>query len=143
MSYDISLYCIETKEKEQASSNEDFFSNEENFVPFSDQQFEELKERLLKYDYKLTKRDDFQLQFINEDEDFGRALLTTSALYFTADWNENSIFEVSMTASEFNDTGEYAKYDFQNGNWETWERHHIAERKSSAKSIIPPLQNRG
>jgi hypothetical protein len=58
---------------------------------------------------------------IFQEEDFGMVLLTTEAVYFTASWNENSIFEVGMTASEFTDTGEYAKYDFQNGKWEIWE----------------------
>ena len=28
------------------------------------------------------------------------------------------IFEVGMTASEFTDTGEFAKYDVQEGGWE-------------------------
>jgi hypothetical protein len=51
---------------------------------------------------------------IFQEEDFGMVLLTTEAVYFTASWNENSIFEVGMTASEFTDTGEYAKYDFLN-----------------------------
>lgn len=118
MSYDISLYRIETKEKEQNSNDDNFFDKDENIIPFTNQQFQELKERLLLYDYELTKEDNDDLHFSHPDEDFGMALLTTKALYFTASWNENSIFEVGMTASEFTDTGEYAKYDFQNGKWE-------------------------
>ena len=54
------------------------------------------------------------------DEDYGTALLTREALFFRASWNRNSIFEVRMTASEFTDSGEYAKYDFQSREWETW-----------------------
>lgn len=121
MSYDISLYRIDTKENEQKSKDENFFENEENLVPFTAKQFQELKERLLQYDYELSNEDDFGLHFEHQDEDFGTALLTKKALYFTASFNENSIFEVGMTASEFTDTGEYAKYDFQNGEWEIWE----------------------
>lgn len=118
MSYDISLYRIETKENEEKSKDENFFENEKNLVPFTAQQFQELKERLLQYDYELSNEDDFGLHFGHQDEDFGTALLTKEALYFTASFNGNSIFEVGMTAFEFTDTGEYAKYDFQNGEWE-------------------------
>jgi hypothetical protein len=121
MSYDISLYRIETKEKEEKSKKENFFENEENLVPFTSKQFQELKERLMQYDYELSNEDDLGLHFSNQDEDYGTALLTKEAIYFTARFNENSIFEVGMTASEFTDTGEYAKYDFQNGEWEIWE----------------------
>jgi hypothetical protein len=121
MSYDISLYRIETKEKEEKSKDENFFENEENLVPFTSKQIQELKERLMQYDYELSNEDDLGLHFSNKDEDYGTALLTKEALYFTASFNENSIFEVGMTVSEFTDTGEYAKYDFQNGEWEIWE----------------------
>jgi hypothetical protein len=44
--------------------------------------------------------------------------ISNNALYFTASWNEDSIFEVGMTASEFTDTGEYAKYNPQYAAWE-------------------------
>ncbi|MCC6289948.1 MAG: hypothetical protein IT249_18880 [Chitinophagaceae bacterium] len=46
------------------------------------------------------------------------ALLTGNALYFTASFNEESIFEAGMAVSEFTDTGEFAKYDPQNTGWE-------------------------
>ena len=121
MSYDISLYRIETKEKEQAADDEDFFDHEENLVPFTEQQFQELKERLLSYNYKVSEEHDYGLYFNHPDEDHATALLTKEAVFFTAGWNEDSIFEIRMTASEFTDTGEYAKYDFQIGEWETWE----------------------
>ncbi len=116
MSYDISLYRVETKENYN-SNDDSFFENEANFVPFTEKQLLELKERLLRYDYEVTREDDFGIHFSNQDEDYGTVLLTQRALYFTASFNEDSIFEVAMTASEFTDTGEYAKYDSQNG-WE-------------------------
>ncbi len=118
MSYDIALYRIETKEKEEKSTEDSFFENDDNLIQLTEQQFQELKERLLHYDYEISKEDDFGLHFEHQDEDYGTALLTRQALYFTASWNEDSIFEIGMTASEFTDTGEYAKYDFQNNGWE-------------------------
>lgn len=117
MSYNISLYRIETKENEEKSKDEFFFEKEKNLVPFTEEQFDELKEKLRQYDYELSNQDDFGLHFGHQDEDFGTALLTKEALYFTASFNVNSIFEVGMTASEFTDTGEYVKYDFQIGGW--------------------------
>lgn len=121
MSYRITLYRIETKEKEEKSNDENFFDQEENLVPFTPQQFQELKERMLQYDYEVAEENHLGFHFSHQDEDFGTALLTEKALYFTASFDENSIFEVGMTASEFTDTGEYAKYDFQNGEWENWD----------------------
>jgi hypothetical protein len=118
MSYRISLFRIETKEKQRNSNDDNFFEKEGNIIPFTNQQFQELQQRLLLYDYELTMQDNNNLYFRHPDEDFGTALLTPKALYFTASLSENSIFEVGMTASEFTDTGEYAKYDFQNGVWE-------------------------
>ena len=35
MSYDIALYRIETKEKEEQLQDENFFDNEDNLVPFT------------------------------------------------------------------------------------------------------------
>ena len=121
MSYDISLYRIETKEKEEKSKDENFFENKENLVPFTSKQIQEIKERLMQYDYELCNEDDLGLYFTHQNEDYGTALLTKEVLYFTASFNKNSIFEVGMTASEFTDTGGYAKYDFQNREWEIWE----------------------
>jgi len=121
MSYDISLYRIETKEKEEASDDDNFFEEEENLVAFTDQQVQQLKERLVSYGYVFSEENEYGFQFNHQDEDYGTALLTTEALFFRASWTEDSIFEVGMTASEFTDSGEYAKYDFQTGKWEIWE----------------------
>ena len=118
MSYDISLYRIETKQKEEVTDDENFFENEENLVAFTEQQFQELKERLLSYGYEFLDENEYGWSFSHQDEDRGTALLTKEALFFRASWSKNSIFEVGMTASEFTDSGEYAKYNFQNGEWE-------------------------
>ncbi|MCX8524647.1 hypothetical protein OF897_12060 [Chryseobacterium formosus] len=121
MSYDISLYRIETKQKEEVTDDENFFENEGNLVAFTEQQFLELKERLSSYGYEFLEENEYGLSFSHQDEDRGTAFLTKEALFFKASWSKNSIFEVGMTASEFTDSGEYAKYDFQNGEWEIWE----------------------
>lgn len=64
---------------------------------------------------KLLEENVSGLQFMYKDEDYGTVLLKQEALFFKAGLNENSIFEVGMTASQFTDSGEYAKYDWQNG----------------------------
>ncbi len=121
MSYDIALYRIETKLQEEKSQDENFFENEANLVSFTEKQFQDLKNRLENYEYNVVDQTNDQITFSHPDEDFGTALLTKEALFFTASWSDNSIFEVGMTASEFTDTGEFAKYDFQNGEWENFD----------------------
>lgn len=51
MSYDISLYRIETKEKELNSNDENFFDNCENLEPFTEEQYRSLRARLEEYEY--------------------------------------------------------------------------------------------
>ena len=46
------------------------------------------------------------------------AYLTQYAIYFSSSFNLEDSFEISMTASEFTDTGEFAKFDPQLGEWE-------------------------
>ena len=41
-----------------------------------------------------------------------------SSIFFSTSYDFDCIFEVGMTASEFTDTGEFAKYDAQAGGWE-------------------------
>lgn len=118
MSYNIQIFRTETREQEQNLNSEDFFDNEENLVAFTDQQFQQLKERLLQYKYYLTREDHYGLHFNHQDEDYGSVLLTPNGLYFNASWSGNSIFETGMMASELTDTGEFAKYDPQNNGWE-------------------------
>ncbi|MDR6923687.1 MULTISPECIES: hypothetical protein [Chryseobacterium] len=118
MSYNIQLFRSETKEKEQAANDESFFDREDNLIPFEKQQIAGLKERLLSYKYELVREDASGLHFNHPDEDFGSVLLSERGLYFRAGLSESSIFEVGMTASEFTDTGEFAKYDPQQEGWE-------------------------
>ena len=116
MSYTISLYTINTKQKEQELDQSDFFEKEENLEKFTPDQQSQLENRLLKYEYKHVGNTKDGKRF--EHADFGEAFLTDSALYFSTSDDFDCIFEVEMTASEFTDTGEFAKYDVQKGCWE-------------------------
>lgn len=116
MSYTISLYTINTKQKEQELDQSDFFEKEENLEKFTQDQQSQLEDRLLKYEYKHVGNTKDGKRF--EHADFGQALLTDRGLYFSTSNDFDCIFEVGMTASEFTDTGEFAKYDAHAGGWE-------------------------
>ena len=116
MSYTISLFTVGTKQKEQQSAQPDFFEKEENLEKFTPEQQSELENRLLKYQYKPVGKNSDGKRF--EHADFGEAFLTDRGLYFSTSHDVECIFEVGMTASEFTDSGEFAKYDAQAGGWE-------------------------
>lgn len=116
MSYAVHLFRIEVREKYASSQDDDFFEKEENLVPFTPSQKEALKNRLLQYNYSLEKEDGTALQFSFPDDEGIEVLLTDSGLYFSA--GGEGIFEIGMTASEFTDSGDFAKYDPQQGGWE-------------------------
>ncbi|MBZ4190439.1 hypothetical protein [Niabella beijingensis] len=117
MSYDIQLFRLETKDREQQCNDEHFFDDAEQLEPFTEQQIAELKDRLLGYDYELVRESPDGMEYRHAEYTI-TVLLTERGLYFTAGWDTDSIFEAGMTASEFTDTDEFAKYDPQNGGWE-------------------------
>ena len=117
MSYDIQLFRTGTKEREQKLKDESFFENETNLEPFTQQQQEELKERLLNYDYVLQTESENGLEFKHAYYAI-EALLTDRGLYFTSSFDEECVFEAGMAASEFTDDGDFVKYDPQNDGWE-------------------------
>ena len=117
MSYSVQLFRVETKEREQKINDENFFERDINIEPFTKQQYEELKERLLSYDYVLNSQNENGITFTHSDYSI-EVLLTDRGLYFTANMDEESVFEAGMTASEFTDTGDFVKYDPQNGGRE-------------------------
>ncbi|MEO6718892.1 MAG: hypothetical protein ABIN67_00960 [Ferruginibacter sp.] len=116
MSYDIHLYRAEVKDRHIVSKNDNFFENENNIVPFSQQQFDNLKGRLIRYGYFIENETVRQVSFGFKKDKGTSALLTDNCLSFAS--GGDGIFEISMTASEFTDTGEYKKYDPQDGGWE-------------------------
>lgn len=118
MSYNIHLYPKEVEIKEKTSNDVEFFDKNENLIPLTETQKEYLVNRLLKYGYtKKTEKPKNITLFTKEDNSSIEIILSEYALYFsTSDFDE--VFDISMTASEFTDTGEFSKYDPQNGGWE-------------------------
>lgn len=119
MSYNIQVFHICTMQNFENSKDENFFDRLENFVPFSIQQFEDLKSRLLDYDYEITNEVGEDIHFRKSDDDSTAiANLMKHGLYFSSGFNQDDIFEISMTASEITDTSEFVKFDPQVGEWE-------------------------
>ena len=116
MSYDIQLYRKEVKSKYTISSADDFFEKEDNLISFTTEQSEKLKNRLLDYGYVIDKEEKGMFTFSYKNDDGISAMLTKNCLYFSS--TGEGIFEISMTASEFTDTGEFSKYDSQSNGWE-------------------------
>ena len=117
MSYDIQLFRIETREREKKLQDENFFEQEKNLEPFTEEQFTALRKRLVIYEYIEEQDKGKEIEFVHPDYGI-RVLLTQRGLYFTASWNGDAIFEAGLTASEFTDSDEFAKYDPQSGGWE-------------------------
>ena len=113
MSYNISLYRKENKEQ---NDGYEFLENDDLIIPFTNKQFEALKNRLLKCGFKIgtEQPDRVTFSWIRNIE----ALLTKTGLFFSSGFSVEAIFEISLKASEFTDTGEFAKLDWQQGGWE-------------------------
>ncbi len=63
MSYDLQLFSIETMYKYQQSEDEDFLEHADHLCKFTEQQFEELKERLLVYEFEPVKTEPGTIEF--------------------------------------------------------------------------------
>jgi hypothetical protein len=117
MSYDIRLYAIETRSLEESSDNEDFFDGDDNLHPFTEEQFNSLKESMAGYGYEVDTESRQQIAYSHPEYNI-TAILTRHALYFNSGFDQDSIFEAGMAASELTDTRDFAKYDPQAGGWE-------------------------
>jgi len=143
MEYHVYLIKRDSKIK---NKNFDFLSDETLLLPFTDEQFNQLKERLLKYGYQTKKTELNSITFNFKDDQYGIvAILTTYKLFFSSDTSQNGIFEISQTASECIDTGEYTKFDPQDGQWEdiegtvTVDINLKLEFNSIMDNVIAPL----
>lgn len=116
MSYNIQVYSAKTMLAEMESESEDFFDNDKNLIPFTEKQIQSLKERLLQYDYEITKEDKKGISFKNDNFEAMKAILTSNALYLRASYDD--AFEIGMLASELCESDEFAKYDPQADGWE-------------------------
>lgn len=92
-----------------------FFEKEKNLIPFTKDHKEYLKLRLNKYGYFVQSENESGIDFGCEKDARIQSYLTNTGLYFRLSFEFNSIFETSMTASEFTDIDDFAKYDLQEG----------------------------
>ena len=116
MSYTVSIFKKEVKEK--YPSNFDFLEDEGSIAPFSAEQLFKLKERLLLYGYKIEKEKNLTIAFLFKEDHGISATLYKNQLAFSSGFSVDAVAEISLTASEFTDSGEFAKLDLQNGGWE-------------------------
>jgi len=116
MSYTIYLFRKEVKEK---NTTLEFLENDKLVTKFSDEQFLSLKKRLGIYGFEIESDQKDTVSFRFKDKALAiQALLTKSQLSFSSGFSEEAIFEISMTASEFTDSGDYVVFDLQEGAWE-------------------------
>lgn len=124
MSYDIQLFRREVQELEQQQDDLSFFENQNNLLPFTSAQYDGLHQRLLIYGYEVVGQypDRIEFELVQEDAATITATLWNNALYFSVSpTSTEDIFDIGMTASEFTDGGDLAKYDPQVGGWEVLE----------------------
>ncbi len=118
MSYHIYLFRKEVKEQ---NIGFEFLEKEELILDFTNEQFEKLKTRLENYGFQIENEQAGSINFnFKGGQDGISVWLTKSQLSFSSGFSQNGIFEIGMAASEFTDTGEFAKLDPQEGKWEVW-----------------------
>lgn len=117
MGYNIYLFRKEVKDK--FPSDFEFMENEDLIDSFSTEQFYKLKARLLKYGYQIENESEKVVAFNFKGGEYGiNATLSEKSLFFSSGFSENGVAEISLTSSELTDSGEFAKLDPQDGNWE-------------------------
>lgn len=124
MSYDVQLFRREVQELQEQQDDPSFFENDENLLPFTPAQHEGLHQRLLISGYEVVGQHPNRIEYelVQEDAATITALLWNNGLYFTVSpTSAEDIFDIGMTASEFTDGGDLAKYDPQQGGWEVLE----------------------
>lgn len=116
MSYSVVLFRKEVKEQNKGFE----FLEDEALIPnFTDEQFEKLKKRLLAYKFEIERENKDSIEFNFKGGQFGiEVTLYRNQLSFRSGFNEHGVFEITQTASEFTDSGEFAKLDMQEGKWE-------------------------
>jgi hypothetical protein len=116
MGYDIFLFRKEVKEQ---NSDLEFLENVDLVTPFTDEQFDKLKARLIRYGYQIENELPNEIRFNFKGGKFGIiATLSKRQLSFSSGFDQNGVAEISLTASEFTDSGDFRKLDPQDGGWE-------------------------
>ncbi len=116
MSYSVLLFRKEVKDQNKGF---EFLEDDARIPDFTDEQFEKLKQRLLSYKFEIEQEDKDAIVFNFKGGLYGiQVTLYRNQVSFHSGFNEHGVFEISQTASEFTDTGEFAKLDMQEGKWE-------------------------
>jgi hypothetical protein len=116
MGYDVFLFRKEVKEQ---NSDLEFLENTDLVTPFTEEQFEKLKVRLIRYGYQIESESPGEIRFNFKGGRFGIvAILSVRQLSFSSAFDQNGVAEISLTASEFTDSGDFKKFDPQDGGWE-------------------------
>ena len=114
MGYNVYIFRKEVKDK--FPTDFEFMENEDLIDSFSSEQFDNLKTRLLKYGYQIENESEKEVSFNFNGGEHG--INATLSLFFSSGFSDNGMAEISLTSSELTDSGEFAKLDPQDGNWE-------------------------
>ena len=115
MSYQIYLFAKELLNNKNIGQ---LLENEKEIPKLSSETVNQLKEKLIRYKYviKEEKKNEIKFYYISEKTGIS-ARLTNNLLAFTSGTDEDGIFEIMQTASEFVNK-DIIKYDIQSGEWE-------------------------
>ena len=115
MSYDITLYRKEVKDKHKKDNSDTFFNDNNNLLEFSAEKKEEIKRKLLAKGFILERDINNLILFKFPKIDAITVLLTNTYLYFSTSKNNSS--ELRKLALEFTEDNYLAKYNRQTGGW--------------------------
>lgn len=119
MSYDVSLFRKELAEK-YPGPDFDFLEDEASIPKFSDEQFEKIKQRLIRFKYQVESEEPNCITFNYKGGQHGITvrLYRNQVSFSCAGLGSEGVFEISQTASEFTMLDELAKLDLQSDGWE-------------------------
>lgn len=122
MSYDVSLFRKELAEQ-YPGPDFDFLEDENSIPKFSDELFENLKQRLIRYKYQVENEEPNCITFNFKGGRHGITvrLFRNQVAFSCAGLGSEGVFEINQTASEFTMLEALAKLDLQDGGWEKTE----------------------
>lgn len=114
MSYYVYVFRKEVRDQKLPPN---FLENMKAIGPaFTDAQIASLKDRLGMYGYAVTHETSAKTQLSNEEWGVEVTVMPNYLLFASGTGDE--LFEALQTASELTDSGEFAKFDPQEGGWE-------------------------
>jgi hypothetical protein len=115
MGYSVLLLRKEVKERNQGL---DFLEKPESVLAFTSEQYERLKNLLIKYGYQIEGEQEGVITFNFQGGLDGIIVrLYPYQVAFSSGFSVEGIFEIAQTASKMVD-GEIVKLDLQVGSWE-------------------------